>query len=110
MNFVLGTPAEPTTDLDSEIYQWRDGRLVLTEIFPTTGATDAAVLGTIIHMMIATFFLTGLDISRRIISWFREQEIDWSRAMVVIAGKQGRPTAGVTWNTSTSRWPPSPPP
>lgn len=57
--------------------------------------------GTIIHMMIATFFLTGLDISRRIISWFGEQEIDWSRAMVVIAGKQGRPTAGVTWNTSS---------
>lgn len=57
--------------------------------------------GTINHMMIATFFLTGLDISRRIISWFREQEIDWSRAMVVIAGKQGRPTAGVTWNTSS---------
>ncbi|MFI9566141.1 DUF5624 domain-containing protein [Streptomyces rishiriensis] len=57
--------------------------------------------GTITHMMIATFFLTGLDISRRIISWFREQEIDWSRAMVVIAGKQGRPTAGVTWNTSS---------
>ncbi|MBV7698149.1 DUF5624 domain-containing protein [Streptomyces sp. TRM70350] len=57
--------------------------------------------GTVNHMMIATFFLTGLDISRRIINWFREQEIDWSRAMVVIAGKQGRPTAGVTWNTSS---------
>lgn len=57
--------------------------------------------GTVNHMMIATFFLTGLDISRRIIHWFREQQIDWSRAMVVIAGKQGRPTAGVTWNTSS---------
>lgn len=57
--------------------------------------------GTVNHMMIATFFLTGLDISRRIIRWFREQQIDWSRAMVVIAGKQGRPTAGVTWNTSS---------
>ncbi|MEV6183344.1 DUF5624 domain-containing protein [Streptomyces sp. NPDC052015] len=57
--------------------------------------------GTVNHMMIATFFLTGLDISRRIIHWFGEQEIDWSRAMVVIAGKQGRPTAGVTWNTSS---------
>ncbi|WP_149826317.1 DUF5624 domain-containing protein [Streptomyces tailanensis] len=57
--------------------------------------------GTVNHMMIATFFLTGLDISRRIIHWFREQQIDWNRAMVVIAGKQGRPTAGVTWNTSS---------
>lgn len=44
VNFVLGTPAEPTTDLDSEIYEWRDGRLVRTETFPTTGATDAAPL------------------------------------------------------------------
>ncbi|MFD8963975.1 DUF5624 domain-containing protein [Streptomyces sp. NPDC059568] len=57
--------------------------------------------GTINQMMIATFFLTGLDISHRILRWFHEQEIDWERAMVVIAGKQGRPTAGVTWNTSS---------
>ncbi|WP_157877460.1 DUF5624 domain-containing protein [Streptomyces odonnellii] len=57
--------------------------------------------GTVNQMMIATFFLTGLDISHRILRWFGEQEIDWERAMVVIAGKQGRPTAGVTWNTSS---------
>lgn len=44
VNFVLGTPADPTTDLDSEIYQWRDGQLVRTETFPTTGATDVAVI------------------------------------------------------------------
>ncbi len=44
VNFVLGTPADPTTDLNSEIYQWCDGQLVQTETFPTTGATDVAVL------------------------------------------------------------------
>ena len=44
VNFVLGTPRDPTTALDSEIYAWRDGQLVRTERFPTTGATDAAVI------------------------------------------------------------------
>ncbi|MFI9388068.1 DUF5624 domain-containing protein [Kutzneria sp. NPDC052558] len=53
------------------------------------------------RMMIATFFLAGMDISFRILRWFDEQEVDWDRAMVVIAGRQGRPTAGVTWNTSS---------
>jgi hypothetical protein len=57
--------------------------------------------GTVNQMMVATFFLTGLDISHRIIRWFREQDISWERAMVIIAGQQGRPTAGVTWNTSS---------
>lgn len=52
-------------------------------------------------MMIATFFLTGMDISFRAMRWFAEQDVDWDRAMVVIAGKQGRPTADVTWNTSS---------
>ncbi|MET8826959.1 DUF5624 domain-containing protein [Streptomyces sp. NPDC004610] len=53
------------------------------------------------RMMIATFFLAGLDIAHRVLRWFGEQRIDWSRAMVLVAGQQGRPTAGVTWNTSS---------
>ena len=53
------------------------------------------------NMMVATFFLAGLDISYRVTRWLRSQDIDWERAMVVIAGQQGRPTAGVTWNTSS---------
>ncbi|HEX4359215.1 MAG TPA: DUF5624 domain-containing protein [Pseudonocardia sp.] len=53
------------------------------------------------HMMIATFFLAGMDIAHRVIAWFDGQGIDWSRAMVLIAGKQGRPTSGVTWRTSS---------
>jgi Domain of unknown function (DUF5624) len=47
-------------------------------------------------VMIATFFLTGLDIAFRINRWFRQQAVDWSRAMVLISGQQGRPTSGVT--------------
>lgn len=42
INFVLGTPADPTTALNSEIYLWQDDRLVLVETFPTTGGTDVA--------------------------------------------------------------------
>ncbi|HEY0449242.1 DUF5624 domain-containing protein [Actinophytocola sp.] len=53
------------------------------------------------HVMIATFFLVGLDIGHRVTRWFRSQDVDWARAMVVIAGQQGRATAGVTWNTSS---------
>jgi hypothetical protein len=52
-------------------------------------------------VMIATFFLVALDISHRTIGWFRAQGVDWSRAMVLITGQQGRPTAGVTWTTNS---------
>jgi hypothetical protein len=53
------------------------------------------------HLMVATFFLAGMDIAHRVLRWFEAQEIDWPKAMVVVAGQQGRPTAGVTWNTSS---------
>jgi hypothetical protein len=36
-----------------------------------------------------------------VLAWFDEQSIDWSRAMVLIAGQPGRPTAGVTWTTNS---------
>lgn len=52
-------------------------------------------------VMIATFFLVALDISHRVIAWFKEQSVDWNRTMVLIAGQQGRPTAGVTWTTNS---------
>ena len=48
------------------------------------------------RVMIATFFLTGMDIAHRLIAWFDELDIAWDRAMVIIAGQAGRPTAGVT--------------
>jgi hypothetical protein len=48
------------------------------------------------RVMIATFFLTGMDVAHRLIAWFDELDIAWERAMVIIAGRAGRPTAGVT--------------
>ena len=51
-------------------------------------------------LMIATFFLVGMDTGHRVISWFDRHSIDWAQAMVVIVGRQGRPTAGVTLTTN----------
>lgn len=51
-------------------------------------------------LMIATFFLVGMDTGHRVISWFDRHDIDWDKAMVVIVGRQGRPTAGVTLTTN----------
>lgn len=53
------------------------------------------------RVMIATFFLTGLDLAHRLITWFDRLDIDWSRAMVIIAGRAGRPTAGVTLESNS---------
>jgi 2-keto-3-deoxy-L-rhamnonate aldolase RhmA len=47
-------------------------------------------------IMIATFFLVSMDIGHRVMTWLQRHAIDWSRAQVLITGKQGRPTAGVT--------------
>ncbi|SFP58531.1 DUF5624 domain-containing protein [Variovorax sp. 770b2] len=52
-------------------------------------------------VMIATFFLVGMDISHRVIGWLERHAIDWSRAMALVVGRQGRPTAGVTWTTNS---------
>ena len=51
-------------------------------------------------LMIATFFLVGMDTAHRVIGWFDRHDIDWEQAMVLIVGRQGRPTAGVTWTTN----------
>jgi hypothetical protein len=48
------------------------------------------------RVMIATFYLTGMDLAHRLITWFDAAGIDWERAMVILAGQPGRPTAGVT--------------
>ena len=65
-------------------------------------ATGAAVGATVPlnKVMIATFFLVGMDTAHRVIAWFERHRIDWANAMVLIVGKQGRPTAGVTWSTN----------
>ncbi len=48
------------------------------------------------RVMVATFFLSGMDIAHRLISWADHLDLDWAQAMVIVAGKAGRPTAGVT--------------
>lgn len=53
------------------------------------------------RVMLATFFLVSMDVAHRVIRWCDERELDWSRAMVLVAGQQGRPTAGVTWRSSS---------
>jgi hypothetical protein len=42
VNFILGTPAAPKTDLFSCVYRWQDQMLVKVAEFATFGATDAA--------------------------------------------------------------------
>jgi hypothetical protein len=36
--------------------------------------------------MIATFFLTGMDIAHRAIGWLDALRLPWERAMVMMAG------------------------
>jgi hypothetical protein len=52
-------------------------------------------------MMAGTFGLVLLDSSHRIIGWLRDQGIPWERLMIVISGRAGRATAGLTWQTNS---------
>jgi Domain of unknown function (DUF5624) len=52
-------------------------------------------------MMAGTFGLVLLDSSHRIIGWLRDQGIDWERLMIIISGRAGRATAGLTWQTNS---------
>jgi hypothetical protein len=51
-------------------------------------------------LMVATFALAFLDIGHRIIRWLRSHVSDWDRLMVLLSGRSGRPTAGLTWATN----------
>ena len=48
------------------------------------------------RMMVATFFLTGLDIAYRIIRFFDRLDLQWERTMVMMVGRSGKPTGAVT--------------
>jgi hypothetical protein len=52
-------------------------------------------------MMAATFALVFLDTGHRVMRWLRAQDFDWERLMVMISGRAGRPTAGLTWQTNS---------
>lgn len=51
-------------------------------------------------MMAATFALVLLDTAYRMNAWLGCQQIPWTRLMVLVSGRAGRPTAGVTWQTN----------
>jgi len=53
-------------------------------------------------VMVATFALAFLDIAHRIIRWLRSQHFDWGKLMVLLSGKSGRPSAGLTWQTNNN--------
>jgi Domain of unknown function (DUF5624) len=53
-------------------------------------------------VMVATFTLTFLDIAHRIVRWLRTQNFRWDKLMVLLSGKSGRPSAGLTWQTNNN--------
>jgi hypothetical protein len=53
------------------------------------------------RIMVATFFLFGMDLGHRLINWFDGLDLPWEETMVIIAGRQGRPTAGVTRDSNS---------
>jgi hypothetical protein len=53
-------------------------------------------------VMVATFTLAFLDIAHRMILWLRSQNLDWRTLMVLLSGKSGRPSAGLTWQTNNA--------
>lgn len=53
------------------------------------------------RIMVATFFLFGMDLAHRLINWFDGLDLLWEQTMVIIAGRQGRPTAGVTRDSNS---------
>jgi hypothetical protein len=44
INFILGTPADPQPELDSQVYVWESGALEVAARFATCGGTDVAVI------------------------------------------------------------------
>jgi hypothetical protein len=53
-------------------------------------------------VMVATFALAFLDIAHRMIRWLRSQKLNWPQLMILLSGKSGRPSAGLTWQTNNN--------
>ena len=53
-------------------------------------------------VMVATFTLAFLDIAHRMIGWLRSQAFHWPTLKVLLSGKSGRPSAGLTWQTNNN--------
>jgi hypothetical protein len=63
---------------------------------------SAAIPVPLNDVMVATFTLTFLDIAYRMIRWLRSQNFNWRELMVLLSGKSGRPSAGLTWQTNNN--------
>lgn len=64
------------------------------------GDGPAAVPVSFNAMMAGTFALTALETVHRIIAWLTAQNIRWEDLMVLVCGRAGRPSAGLTWQTN----------
>jgi hypothetical protein len=53
-------------------------------------------------VMVATFTLSFLDIAHRMIGWLRSHDLHWPTLKVLLSGKSGRPSAGLTWQTNNN--------
>jgi len=63
---------------------------------------SAAVPIPLNDVMVATFTLAFLDIAHRMIRWLRSQNFNWPRLMILLSGKSGRPSSGLTWQTNNN--------
>lgn len=63
---------------------------------------SAAVPVPLNDVMVATFTLAFLDIAHRMIRWLRSQNFNWPQLMILLSGKSGRPSAGLTWQTNNN--------
>jgi hypothetical protein len=63
---------------------------------------SAAIPIPINDVMVATFTLTYLDIAHRMLGWLRAQNFDWQTLMVLVSGRAGRPSSGLTWATNNN--------
>jgi hypothetical protein len=63
---------------------------------------SAAVPIPLNDVMVATFTLAFLDIAHRMIRWLRSQNFNWPQLMILLSGKSGRPSAGLTWQTNNN--------
>jgi hypothetical protein len=65
--------------------------------------TDSAAVPIPLNdVMVATFTLAFLDIAHRMIRWLRSQNLNWPQLMILLSGKSGRPSAGLTWQTNNN--------
>lgn len=99
---VLADPNKLTSRFVQETFlEAGDSRLNATT--PAYNTTLPAWNGTISFnkIMIATFFLNGLDTAYRLQNWLNQYNIDWANAQVLITGQAGRPSAGVTLSTNS---------